>query len=165
MVKMKVTGVTIDPFTNIPFIILKDMDEKKAIPIWIGLLEASAIATKLENIKLARPMTHDLIKAVLDSLDVKISRVEITDLTNDTYYASIYLDKGNETFIIDARPSDAIALALRSQADIWVAEKVISKSRAIDLTKKDKEGATAEKDKCAEILESLSPSDFGKYKM
>ncbi len=159
-IKMRVAGLTIDPFTNMPIVILKDSDDKETIPIWIGLVEASAIATELENIELARPMTHDLIKNMLTQLDVIVDRVEINELRENTYYASIFLKKGKESFEIDSRPSDAIALALRTNADIQVAKKVIEKSRNIDLRESQED-----KDKWTELLENMSNDDFGKYKM
>ncbi len=162
--QMKVTGLTIDPFTSMPIIILKDLDEKCALPIWIGLIEASSIATELENIKLARPMTHDLLKNILDAMGVTVQRVEVNDLADNTFYARVALLRGGESFIMDARPSDAIAVALRTKAPIFVARNVMEKSRKIDLAN---EGTTdeARKQKWTEILENLSPEDFGKYKM
>ncbi|HSA58098.1 MAG TPA: bifunctional nuclease family protein [bacterium] len=162
---MKVTGLTIDPFTNMPIIILKDLDEKSALPIWIGLIEASAIATELEKIKLARPMTHDLMKNILHTLDVRVARVEVNDLADNTFYARIYLAAGGKEHVIDSRPSDAIALALRAGAPIFVDRKVIEKSRQIDLNKEGISGEKGEKEKWAEFLENLNPEDFGKYKM
>lgn len=162
---MKVTGLTIDPFTNMPIIILKDLDEKSALPIWIGLIEASAIATELEKIKLARPMTHDLMKNILHILEVKVEKVEVNDLADNTFYARIYLKSDGREYVIDSRPSDAIALALRSGAPIFVDRRVIEKSRQIDLNKEGKEGGKGEKEKWAEFLENLNPEDFGKYKM
>lgn len=162
-VQMKVTGLTIDPFTSMPIIILKDLDEKCALPIWIGLIEASAIATELESIKLARPMTHDLIKNILETVDVHLKKVEVHDLADNTFYSRIMLNSRGEELIIDARPSDAIAMALRAQAPIYVAKKVIDKSRKIDLAEEGDD--TTRKQKWTEILESLSPDDFGKYKM
>lgn len=162
--QMKVTGLTIDPFTSMPIIILKDLDEKCALPIWIGLIEASSIATELENIQLSRPMTHDLLKNILDSMSVVVERVEVNDLADNTFYARIFLKRDDESFIMDARPSDAIAVALRTKAPIFVARNVMEKSRKIDLAT---EGTTdeARKQKWTEILENLSPEDFGKYKM
>jgi len=165
LVEMKVTGLTIDPFTNMPIIILKDLDEKSALPIWIGLIEASAIATELEKIKLARPMTHDLMKNILVSLNVSVEKVEVNDLADNTFFARIFLKHQNEEHIIDSRPSDAIALALRVGAPIFVDRKVIEKSRQIDLSREGKEGEKGEKEKWAEFLENLNPEDFGKYKM
>lgn len=161
---MKVTGLTIDPFTNMPIIILKDQEEKTALPIWIGLIEASAIATEIEKIQLARPMTHDLMKNVLKELDVEVSRVEINDLSDNTFYARIHLKKDGKEINMDSRPSDAIALALRAQAPIYVDRKVLEKSRRIDLSKNIDEEATKQQ-KWTEVLENLSPEDFGKYKM
>ena len=162
--QMKVTGLTIDPFTSMPIIILKDMEEKCALPIWIGLIEASAIATELEHIHLTRPMTHDLLKNILEEVGVVVKRVEVNDLADNTFYARIMLSRGEDEYIMDSRPSDAIAVALRSKAPIYVARHVIDKSRKIDLSK---EGSNEEvkKQKWTEILENLSPEDFGKYKM
>ena len=165
LIEMKVTGLTIDPFTNMPIIILKDLDEKSALPIWIGLIEASAIATELEKIKLARPMTHDLMKNILHTLDVNVTKVEVNDLADNTFYARIYLTSDGKDHVIDSRPSDAIALALRVSAPIFVDRKVIEKSRQIDLNKEGLPGGKGEKEKWAEFLENLNPEDFGKYKM
>ena len=118
--QMTVSGLTIDPFTNSPIMILKDVDSEKAVPIWIGLLEATAIASELENIKFSRPMTHDLLKNVMELMDVEVSRVEVCDLRDNTYFALIYLKREGREVTIDARPSDAIALALRTKApSLW----------------------------------------------
>ena len=164
MIRMKVTGLTIDPFTNMPIIILKDFDEKMALPIWIGLIEASAIATELEKIELSRPMTHDLMRNILDILQVKVERVEVTDLTDNTFFAQIHLKRDGKEFVMDSRPSDAIALALRTKAEIYVDKKVMEKSRRIDLSKQVDAGQVKEQ-KWTELLENLNPEDFGKYKM
>jgi hypothetical protein len=164
LLRMKVYGLTIDPMTNSPIIILKDLEGDKTLPIWIGLLEATAIASELENIKFSRPMTHDLLKSLLDILGVRVVRIEICDLRDNTYYALIYLVMQNKEFSLDARPSDALALALRSQAPIFVDEQVIQKSKAVDLGAKT-EIDSEEGKKWAEILEGLDPDDFGKYKM
>jgi bifunctional DNase/RNase len=163
--EMKVSGLTIDPFTNTPIIILKDLEGKCVLPIWIGLLEASAIATELENIRLPRPMTHDLLGDILDKLKVEVKKVEVAELKDNTFFANLYLTIPRKTIIIDARPSDAIAIALRTKAPIFVNEKVIEKSREINLDEfKIKEEKT-DIDKLKEILETMSPEDFGKYKM
>ena len=164
LIRMKVTGLTIDPFTNMPIIILKDFEEKMALPIWIGLIEASAIATELEKIQLARPMTHDLLRNILGELDVKVTKVEVNDLADNTFYAKIFLKKDDEELVMDARPSDAIALALRTSSPIFVDRRVMEKSRRIDLAKTLDEDK-AKQQKWTEILENLSPEDFGKYKM
>lgn len=161
---MKVTGLTIDPFTNMPIIILKDFEEKMALPIWIGLIEASAIATELEKIELSRPMTHDLLRNILRELGVKVTKVEVTDLMDNTFFARIYLVKEGKEYVMDSRPSDAIAVALRTKSDIFVDKKVMDKSRRVDLSAQTTEGQMKQQ-KWAEILENLSPEDFGKYKM
>jgi len=109
-IEMKVAGITMDPFSNTPIVILKDLHGKTALPIWIGILEASAIATELGEVKPPRPMTHDLLKNILEKLDVKLIKIEVTDLKNNTFFATIYLTWMDKNFAIDARPSDAIAM-------------------------------------------------------
>lgn len=163
--EMKISGMAIDPFTNVPIVILRDMDEKSTVPIWIGLLEASAIATVLENIQFSRPMTHDLFKQVLEKLDVVINKIVVNDLKDNTYYATIYLTSNGVEHHIDSRPSDAIAIALRTNAKIYMEEAVIEKSKRIELSKPDDMTSEEAKKKWAEILENLNPEDFGKYKM
>lgn len=158
--EMKVSGLTVDPFTNTPIVLLKDVEEKETVPIWIGFFEASAIGAQLEKVQLSRPMTHDLIKNLLDTLGVTVTKVEVNDLRENTFYAIIHLDMDGTHFAIDARPSDAIALALRTNAAIYVHEEVIAKSRKIDL-RQQQEGEGALDD----LLEGLSSKDFGKYKM
>lgn len=163
--EMRVSGLTIDPFTNTPIVILKDLEEKNVLPIWIGLLEASAIATELENIQLPRPMTHDLVRNIFDKLKVEVKKVEVVDIRDNTFFATLHLIVARKTIIIDSRPSDAIALALRTKAPIFVDEKVIEKSREISLEGLKKEGGKTAVDKWEEILETMTPEDFGKYKM
>jgi len=165
VIEMKVAGLTIDPLTNTPIVILKDLNDKKAIPIWIGLFEATAIATELEHISFARPMTHDLIKELLSSLEVTVEKVEIIDIRNNTFFANIHLNRGGRRIVVDSRPSDAIALALRTQVPIYVDEKVIEKSRNVDFGVKEEDLDDEKKEKLKEFLENLSPEDFGKYKM
>ncbi len=162
--QMVVSGLTIDPFTNSPIMILKDVDSDKAVPIWIGLLEATAIASELENIKFSRPMTHDLLKNILDTTEVSVVKVEVCDLRDNTYFALIHLFRDGRELTIDARPSDAIALALRAKCPIYVAEEVIRKARRVDLAAQEAI-TNDEAKKWTEILESLDPEDFGKYKM
>jgi len=162
--EMKVAGITVDPFTNTPIVILKDLEEKDVLPIWIGLLEASRIATAIENIQTPRPMTHDLLKNLLDNLGVKVIKIEINDLKDNTYYALIHLDVDNKRLVIDSRPSDAIAIALRTGASIFVEENVIKKSAKVDLSQKGDKVVT-DTGEWEDILENLSPDDFGKYKM
>ena len=158
--EMKVSGLTVDPYTNTPIVLLKDLVEKEVVPIWIGFFEASAIATQLEKVQLSRPMTHDLLKNLLDTLGVTVIKIEVTELRENTFFAVIHLDMDGTHFAIDARPSDAIALALRTDVPIYVHEEVIKKSRKIDLHQQ-KEGEEV----LDELLEELSSKDFGKYKM
>jgi uncharacterized protein len=165
LIKMKVTGLTIDPLTNTPIVIMKDMQEKKAIPIWIGLFEASAIATELEKITFSRPMTHDLVMDILRIMEVEVIKIEINDLRNNTFFANIYLIKDGKNLVIDSRPSDAIAIALRANAPIFVDDKVIEKSRNVDFGTKLTDLDKVKDEKLKEFLENLSPDDFGKYKM
>ena len=165
LIKMKVSGLTIDPLTNTPIVILKDMQEKKAIPIWIGLFEASAIATELEKISFSRPMTHDLVTEILRVLEIEVTKIEINDLRNNTFFANIYLLRDGKNLVIDSRPSDAIAIALRTNAPIFVDDKVIEKSRNVDFGSKLSDLDNVKEEKMKEFLENLSPDDFGKYKM
>jgi bifunctional DNase/RNase len=160
-VEMKVSGLTIDPLTNTPIVILKDLEGKRAVPIWIGLFEASAIATELEKISFSRPMTHDLMRDLLKILEAKVKRIEIVDLRNNC----IHLQRNGDTLIIDSRPSDAIALALRVNCPIFIDEKVIEKSRNIDFAKKVDELDKKKTEELKEFLENLPEEDFGKYKM
>jgi bifunctional DNase/RNase len=145
-------------------VILKEIGGERTLPIWIGLLEATAIASELEGIKFSRPMTHDLLKNIMSLMDVKVNKIEVCDLKNNTYFALIYLDHKGKEISIDARPSDALALSLRMGAPIFVSEDVIKKSSQIDL-KAEPEDKTEQGKKWQEILEKLNPDDFGKYKM
>ncbi|MBI5469380.1 MAG: bifunctional nuclease family protein [Deltaproteobacteria bacterium] len=160
--KMKVFGLTIDPFTNVPIVILKDHDEKNALPVWIGVLEASAIASELEKVRFSRPMTHDLLKEILKNLSVTVNKIEVNDLKDNVYYATIHMTgKDGSDFTLDARPSDAIALALRMNSNIFVDSSVLEKSKSIDMRG---EGKKSGKD-FLDSLEDISPGEFGKYKM
>jgi uncharacterized protein len=161
---MIISGLTVDPLTNSPIVILKEIDGEKTLPIWIGLLEATAIASELEGIEFSRPMTHDLIKNILDMVDVKVVKIEVCDLRNNTYFALIHILYNGKEMTIDSRPSDALALSLRVGAPVFVAEEVIEKSKQIDL-KAEPEDKSEQGRKWQEILEKLDPDDFGKYKM
>lgn len=161
---MIISGLTVDPLTNSPIVILKEIDGEKTLPIWIGLLEATAIASELEGIQFSRPMTHDLLKNILEMINIKVVKIEVCDLRNNTYYALIHISHNGKELKIDARPSDALALSLRVDAPIYVAEEVIEKSKQIDL-KAEPEDKSEQGKKWQEILESLNPEDFGKYKM
>lgn len=168
-IQMAVGGLTLDPVTKTPIVILKDTDNKLNLPIWIGLLEATAMATELEGIKMARPMTHDLLRSILGEVGGSIDSVEITELKENTYYALIYLRVGGKELAIDSRPSDAIALALRTKSPIYVAKEVLEASSILQQNEEGKESNVANvsnvsKEKWAEILEKMTPDDF-KYKM
>jgi uncharacterized protein len=165
-IRMTVGGLTLDPVTKTPIVILKDPDNKLNLPIWIGLLEATAMATELEGIKMARPMTHDLLKKIIIDLDATVDRIEVTDLKDNTYFALIYLQIGDREVTIDSRPSDAISLALRTKSPIWVAKKVLEASSVLQQMEEGKEQnlSNVSRDKWAEILEKMAPEDF-KYKM
>ena len=162
MLEMKVNGLAIDPSTNMPIVILKDLEEERALPIWVGIFEANAIALEMESVPTPRPMTHDLIKNILEETEATVLRIVINDLKDNTFYAEIYLSLNGNEVAIDSRPSDAIALALRVDAPIFVAKKVLDEARSIDLT--DSELAD-DKEKWKEWLEDLRPEDFGKYEM
>ena len=161
---MAISGLTVDPITNSPIVILKEIDGDGTLPIWIGLLEATAIASELEGIKFSRPMTHDLLKNMMDMVHVRVSKIEVCDLKDNTYYARINFEFNGKEMSLDARPSDAIALSLRLDAPIFVSEDVIKRSTQIDL-KAVAQDKTEKGKKWQEILENLDPDDFGKYKM
>ena len=162
---MKVTGLTIDPFSNMPIVILKNEEGNIAVPIWIGLIEAAAIATELEHIQFSRPMTHDLFHTTLDTFNIRLSKIEIHDLADNTFFARIVMEASDgKSTTLDSRPSDALALALRTKSPILVSREVIEKCRTIDMAKRYDENSSEEQT-WAEILENLSPEDFGKYKM
>ncbi|TAN61809.1 bifunctional nuclease family protein [bacterium] len=163
LLKMKVFGLAIDPFTNAPIVILKDSDEKNALPVWIGVLEASAIASELEKIRFSRPMTHDLMREMLRAMNVSVKRIEVIDLKDNVYYASIHIDVDGRLCVIDARPSDAIALALRMESPIFVDTSVLDKSKTLDITREGGTGS-APKD-LLEVLSNMTADEFGKYKM
>ncbi|MFH2218099.1 MAG: bifunctional nuclease family protein [Pseudomonadota bacterium] len=162
--KVNIAGMTMDPASNTPIIILKSVEDDQAIPIWIGLLEATSIASALQNIKFDRPMTHDLFKNFIENMNAVVSKIEVCDLKDNTYYAKIHFTSEERTFTMDSRPSDAIAIALRFQAPIYVDDKIIEKSQKIegDLEVSD---TSEEGKKWADYLKNLSPDDFGKYKV
>ena len=163
---MTVGGLTLDPVTKTPIVILRDPDNKLNLPIWIGLLEATAMATELEGIKMARPTTHDLLRSLINELGAVDEWVEVTELKDKTYYAVIYLRVNDRQLTLDSRPSDAISLALRTKSPIYVAKKVLEASSVLQQLEEGKEQnlSNVSRDKWAEILEKMSPEDF-KYKM
>jgi bifunctional DNase/RNase len=162
--KVTIAGMTVDPSSNTPIIILKSEEDDQAIPIWIGLLEATSIASALQNIQFDRPMTHDLFKNFLDMTQIGVTRVEVCDLKDNTFFAKIHFDSKDKTFSMDARPSDAIAIALRFKAPIYLDDKVIEKSKMTEGVSEALDQSEEGK-KWTEYLEKLSPDDFGKYKV
>jgi bifunctional DNase/RNase len=163
---VKISSLNMDPVTNSPIVILKEIEGEETLPIWIGLLEATAIASEIEGVKFSRPMTHDLLKNVMEKMDIQVKKVEICDLKDNTYYAFIHLTKNGKTLTIDSRPSDAIALALRTEAPIFVSDEVLEKSKEIEAAKESVPADKSEQGKkWQDILERLDPEDFGKYKM
>ena len=160
-VEMKVRGLALDPVSNMPIIILRDEEEKRSLPIWVGIFEANAIALELEKISTPRPMTHDLIKNILESEDAKVEKIVVNDLRDNTFFALIHLRLGEEEITVDSRPSDAIALALRVGAPIFVDDDVVRRAKSVEVAPKESD----DQEKLKEWLENLKPEDFGKYKM
>lgn len=159
-VEMSVAGVVMDPTNNMPIVILKDKAQAKTLPIWIGVFEASSIAMALEGIGGARPLTHDLLMSVIEGLRAKVTKIAVDGLRESTFYASIFLKIGRRVVKIDSRPSDAIALAVRTNIPIFVSDEVLEGAGNLDRFRGGKEG-----EKLWDFLEKLSPEDFGNYKM
>ena len=158
-VEMQIKGLMVDPVTNMPIVILKDASESRVLPIWVGIFEANAIALEVEEIAVPRPMTHDLLRNLLEALGAKVERVVVTDLRDNTYYALLHLRVGDSSIVVDARPSDALALALRTQAPIFVEEAVLDSA--------DTEGGESSSDaeRLRKWFENLDPDEFSKYEM
>ncbi|VAX19672.1 hypothetical protein MNBD_NITROSPINAE01-1585 [hydrothermal vent metagenome] len=160
MVEMRVEGLVFDPLTNTPIIILKDLNGERSLPIWVGYPEATAIALEMENVTTPRPMTHDLIKNIIDGLDVNINHILVNDLKNNTFYAVISVENSNGSSInIDSRPSDAIAVALRLKTSIFVLQKVLDAAKAIDMNVPNQE---VDEETFKKWIDDVKPSDFGK---
>lgn len=160
MVEMKVDGLTLDPLTNMPIIILKDLDGNRALPIWVGFFEANAIALEIEKIATPRPMTHDLMRNLITDMKAEIKHILVSELKDNTFYAVISMLSGGSTLKIDSRPSDAIALALRAKAPIYVNETVIEAAKNLDLPDASKVN-TEDKDQWKKWLDNIKPQDFG----
>jgi len=159
-VEMKIRGLMMDPVTNMPVVILKDVGGDQVLPIWVGIYEANAIALEIEKVSTPRPMTHDLLKNLLIGLEAEVRKVVVNDLRDDTFFAVIWLEREGQTISIDSRPSDALALALRVDCPIFVEDQVLKTSRL----------ASALSDKVAseemrKWLENLGEEDMGRYKM
>jgi uncharacterized protein len=159
LVPMSIKGLMLDPVSNSPIVVLKDEQEKFFLPIWVGIFEANAIALQLENVTTPRPMTHDLLRNTISELDARVTRVVINDLRDSTFFAQIRLITGDKTLELDARPSDAIALALRTEAPIFVAQTVLDQAQTITPDGDDSD------DKVKKLFEQLDAEDLGKYKM
>src|SRR5579864_426870 len=159
-VEMTIRGLMLDPVTQMPIIILKDVAGDTVLPIWVGAFEAQAIALELEKVSTPRPMTHDLIKNVLVGLETQVHKVVVTELREDTFYAVIWLDHGGEVVSIDSRPSDALALALRVDCPIFVDDLVLKNSKlAANMSDR------VNSDELRKWLEGLNDEDLGRYKM
>jgi bifunctional DNase/RNase len=158
-IEMTIKGLMVDPVTNMPIILLRDSGGQKVLPIWVGIYEANAIALQIENVSTPRPMTHDLLKNVITDLKAMVKKIVVSDLKENTFFAVIYLEVGGETVAIDARPSDAIALALRARAPIFVEESVIDNAKPFE------GGEKPDTDRLQKWLENLDPDELGKYKM
>jgi bifunctional DNase/RNase len=162
LMEVKVMGVVVDPKASNPVVVLVDLAGQKALPIWIGVFEAEAISRGLEDVVTLRPMTHDLMKQILDTFQVSLTRVVINDLKENTFYANLYINVGGKELIVDSRPSDAIALAVRVKAPIFVAEPVIEAAKESGLFASN---LLEEQDELKSIIENMKPEDFGKFKM
>jgi hypothetical protein len=161
--EMKVRGLALDPLSNLPIIILRDDEEKRSLPIWIGIYEANAIALELEKIETPRPMTHDLIKNILETIEARVQKIVVTDLKENTFYAVLHLQVGSTEYTVDSRPSDAIALALRVGAPIYVDEEVVRKAKSLEVGKEAEAVKADDPDRLREWLQNIKPEDFEKF--
>ncbi|MGZ4807937.1 MAG: bifunctional nuclease family protein [Thermoanaerobaculia bacterium] len=159
LIAMSIKGLMLDPVSNSPIVVLKDEQEKFFLPIWVGIFEANAIALQLEKVATPRPMTHDLLRNFISELDARVARIVINDLRDSTFFAQIRVITSDRTLEIDARPSDAIALALRVEAPIFVAQTVLDQAQTISPEGDDQE------EKLKKWFDQLGPEDMGKYKM
>jgi bifunctional DNase/RNase len=160
LVKMKIKNLMIDPINEMPIIVLLDEERNRVLPIWVGFFEANAIALKLEGVPTPRPMTHDLIINLFEIIGGELDRIEIVRLESNTYFANLKLNINGKEMLIDCRPSDAIAIALRSDSNIFVEESVIEKASGFEMTDDPEQRA-----KLRKWLESLDMDSLGKYKM
>ena len=160
LVRMEIKGLMLDPTSNIPIVVLREEGGQVFLPIWIGVFEANAIALRIEGIDPPRPLTHDLLRSVIQHFDAQVRRIVISDLRENTFFALIHVDRGGAESTIDARPSDAIALALRTEAPIFVKRDVLERAKAVDLATQ-----ATDEEKLKEWLEELNPDEMGKYTM
>lgn len=157
-IRMLIKGLMLDPSSNVPIVILRDEANSIFLPIWIGVFEANAIAIQMEEVEPPRPLTHDLLRSLLDTLDSSVREILISELKDNTFYAQIHLTTPSGEKVIDSRPSDAIALALRVEAPIFVLPDVLDKAKAVEL-------ATSDEERLRKWLEDVDPEDLGKYEM
>lgn len=157
-VRMEIKGLMLDPSSNVPIVILRDEDNSVFLPIWIGVFEANAIALEMEDVQPPRPLTHDLLRTTLDTLGASVEKILISALEESTFFAQIFLTTGDGQKVLDARPSDAIALALRVEAPIFVVPSVLEKAKAVEI-------ATDDEERLKKWLEDVDPEDLGKYTM
>ena len=158
-IEMTIKGLMVDPITNMPIVILRDRDGQRVLPIWVGVFEANAIALQIENVSTPRPMTHDLLRNIIQDLNASVQKIVVCDLQENTFYALIYLSLNGDTVAIDARPSDAIALALRTRTSVFVDPKVLDRASSNETSTEE-----ADQERLQKWLESLDPDDLG-YKM
>ena len=159
LIEMAIKGLMIDPVTNLPLVVLRDADGQRVLPIWVGTVEANAIAIQIENVAPPRPLTHDLVLTMLEAFQATLTRVVITDLRDSTFYAYLQIDRLGERVMIDARPSDALALALRTKAPVFVHPRVLQQATTVDAPVQE-----VDQERLQRWLESLDPDDLG-YKM
>ena len=160
-IEVRIRGLMMDPATNMPIVVLKDVASDTVMPIWVGIFEANAIAIEIEKVAVPRPMTHDLTRNLIRHLNGRLERVVISELKDDTFFATLWIQQGDEPVVIDARPSDAIALALRADCPIYVSEEVMQTAKLN--TSGTPEGPTSEQ--LRGWLEGLNDEDMGRYKM
>jgi bifunctional DNase/RNase len=158
--RVEIKGLMLDPSSNVPIVILRDVQSHLFLPIWIGVFEANAIALRIEGVEPPRPMTHDLLRSVLEGLGGQVEKIVISDLKESTFFAVIHVRQNGSAVPIDARPSDAIALALRTDAPIFVLRSVLDKAQAVDLASQ-----VTDEDKLKKWLEEISPDELGKWTM
>ena len=159
-VEMSIKGLMVDPVSNMPIVILHDIEGQRVLPIWVGIFEANAIALQIENVSMPRPMTHDLLRNIIHDLNADVQKVVVSDLKDNTFYAVIHLTVAGEPVAIDARPSDAIALALRMRAPIFAEDTVIDNAKSLDASSSKGDSVRLQK-----WLEELDPDELGQYKM
>ena len=158
--RVEIKGLMLDPTSNVPIVILRDVESQLFLPIWIGVFEANAIALRIEGVEPPRPMTHDLLRAVVENLGGAVEKIVISDLKESTFFSVIHVRRGADSVVIDARPSDAIALALRTEAPIFVLRSVLDKAQAVDLATE-----ISDEEKLKKWLEEISPEELGKWTM